>query len=181
MTNEKTHWLQNPNKNYLGHWDLPNGEDVVLTIKSAAWEEVKNPIINSSEAKRVIRFEEKLDWVKPFICNEINAQAILKSTDEKFMEDCSGKKIKLGVGQTKVRKEEVDCLRVRIVPQKLLNSGKLNAEETKALEKLLEDAKKDKIEFCKAMKINGIGDLPKAKLEACTNRLNEIIKENGNN
>ena len=43
MSSNKTHWLQNPNKNYLGHWDLPNGKDLVLTIKSAAWEEVENP------------------------------------------------------------------------------------------------------------------------------------------
>jgi len=38
-----THWLQNPNKNYLGHWDLPNGQDFVLTIASAQWEIVKDP------------------------------------------------------------------------------------------------------------------------------------------
>ena len=43
MTKEniKTHWLYSPNKNYLGHQDLPNGEDVVLTIASANWETVK--------------------------------------------------------------------------------------------------------------------------------------------
>ena len=39
----KTHWLQSPNKNYLGHWDLPEGKDLILTIESAQWEEVKNP------------------------------------------------------------------------------------------------------------------------------------------
>lgn len=105
----KTHWLQNPNKNYLGHQDLPNGEPVILKIKSAKWEEVKNPITNSSEAKRVVRFEED---VKPFICNEINASSIIKSIGCKFMEDSVGFVIELRVDQTKVMGQTVDCLRV---------------------------------------------------------------------
>ena len=58
MENTKTHWLQSPNKNYLGHWDLPEKEDLILTIESAKWEEVKNPIINVSESKRVIRLRK---------------------------------------------------------------------------------------------------------------------------
>lgn len=108
----KTHWLQSPNKNYLGHWDLPNGNDLTLTIKSARWEEVKNPITGRSEAKRVIRFEEDF---KPMICNQTNAQAIIKSTGVKFMEDSQGCRIQLFVGTHKDRatKEDVDCIRIR--------------------------------------------------------------------
>ena len=109
----KTHWLQSPNKNYLGHWDLPNGEDIVLTIESAQWEEVKNPITNKKEAKRVIRFKDK--GYKPMICNQGNAQSIIKSTGIKFMEDASGSKIQLYVGLHSDRrtKENIDCIRVR--------------------------------------------------------------------
>lgn len=112
--NDKTHWLQSPNKNYLGHWDLPNGEDFVLTIESAKWEEVKNPITNKSEAKRVVRFQEK---VKPFICNQTNAQSIIKSTGIKFMDDSKGQKIQLyiGVHKDRILKEDVDCIRIRRV------------------------------------------------------------------
>lgn len=110
---EKTHWLQSPNKNYLGHWDLPVGKDMVLTIASAKWEEVKNPIINKSESKRVVRFKEK--GVKPWICNQGNAQAIIKSTGIKHMEDSVGSKISLfiGIHLDRVSKENVDCVRVR--------------------------------------------------------------------
>lgn len=110
--NDKTHWLQSPNKNYLGHWDLPEKQDLILTIESAKWEEVKNPIINKSEAKRVIRFKED---VKPFICNQVNAQSIIKSTGVKYMEDSEGQKIQLYIGQhfDRVAKENVDCIRVR--------------------------------------------------------------------
>ena len=115
MKNTKTHWLQSPNKNYLGHWDFPNGKDMILTIESAKWEEVKNPIINTSEAKRVVRFKED---VKPFICNQTNAQSILKSIGIKFMEDSAGHKIQLYVGIHKDTrtKENIDCIRIKNVP-----------------------------------------------------------------
>lgn len=108
----KTHWLQSPNKNYLGHWDLPEGKDLILTIESAKWEEVKNPIINKSEAKRVVRFKED---VKPFICNQGNAQSIIKSTGVKYMEDSTGQKIQLYIGAhfDRVNKENIDCIRIR--------------------------------------------------------------------
>ncbi len=174
-----THWLQNPNKNYLGHWDLPNGKDVILTIQSAEWEEVKDPITKASESKRVIRFIEKFEWLKPFICNQINAQSILKSTGEKFMEKSVGKKIKLSVGQTKVKGEEVDCLRVRVVSQALLSSDKITKEEASELETLIEKARLDKIEWCKSVKITAISELQKAKFPAFVKRLKELA--NGNN
>lgn len=108
----KTHWLQSPNKNYLGHWDLPDGNDLILTIESAKWEEVKNPIINTVEAKRVVRFKED---VKPFICNQGNAQSILKATGVKFMDDSKGQRIQLYVGIHKDTrsKENIDCIRIR--------------------------------------------------------------------
>lgn len=177
MTEQKTHWLQNPNKNYLGHWDLPSGADVILTIQSAEWEEVKNPITRSSEAKRVIRFKETYEWLKPFICNEVNAQAILKSTGEKFMEESHGKKIKISVGQTKIKGEEVDCLRVKAVPQNLLSSGKISAEEVKNLEALIESAEINKADWCKSVQISSLSDLPKVKFEGFCKRLNQIISE----
>ena len=47
----KTHWLKNPNKNYLGNCDLPNEENPILTIEFAEWEEVKSPILKFSKTK----------------------------------------------------------------------------------------------------------------------------------
>lgn len=112
IVKQKTHWLQNPNKNYIGHWDLPGGADLTLTISSAKWEEVKNPVINTVEAKRVVRFKED---VKPLICNQTNAQSILNATGVKFMEDSGGCKITLFVGSTKDNRtrQQVDCVRIR--------------------------------------------------------------------
>lgn len=118
---EKTHWLQSPNKNYLGHWDLPDAKDLVVTIVSAQWEEVKNPITNKSESKRVIRFAEKN--VKPFICNQTNAQSIVVSTGVKYMEDSKGCKIALYIDNIidKRTKESVDCIRIRRTNNNLLH------------------------------------------------------------
>jgi hypothetical protein len=120
----KTHWLQSPNKNYLGHWDLPDGKDLILTIASAKWEEVENPVLKKNDPKKfeshkVIRFEE--DY-KPLICNQINAQSIIKATGKKYMEDSIGERIQLYVGVhfDKVSKENVDCVRIRStkIPEK---------------------------------------------------------------
>lgn len=129
----KTHWLQSPNKNYMGHWDLPDGTDLILTIKTAKWEEVENPILKKNdpkkfEAHRVIRFEEDF---KPLICNQTNAQSIVKSTKVKYMEDSSGQKIQLYIGAhyDRTNKENIDCVRIRSNELKLLPELKKGSPE----------------------------------------------------
>ena len=138
---EKTHWLQSPNKNYLGHWDLPNGDDMVLTIKSAQWEKVKNPITNTEEAKRVIRFKED---VKPLICNQTNAQTILKVTGIKFMEDSAGSQIQVFVDniRDKRTKEDIDCIRIRPSVESIKWKSDLN--KIKTMEELKKYYEKNK-------------------------------------
>lgn len=58
-------------KPYLGHWDVPDGGDLVLTIDKVYAEEVKNQ--RGSEVKPVIYFMED---VKPMVCNATNNNAI---------------------------------------------------------------------------------------------------------
>jgi len=171
---EKTHWLQNPNKNYLGHWDLPSGQDVILTIKSAGWEEVKNPIINTKEAKRVIRFVEENKWIKPFICNEINAQTILKSIGEKFMEDCLNKRIKIGVGNVKVKGEAVDCLRVRNIKQADLEPTKINDKQIKEIQALIDKTDKSASDICGAYKVESLKELKLSSYNFIVQKLKEM-------
>ena len=115
--NDKTHWLQSPNKNYLGHWDLPHNKDLILTIKSAGWESVEDPVSKKTESKRVVRFVEKS--IKPWICNQTNAQSIIDSTGIKYMDDSKGLKISLYISSTRVKGENVDCIRVRKTKVKL--------------------------------------------------------------
>jgi hypothetical protein len=114
MSNEKTHWMQSPNKNYLGHWDLPESGELNVTIESAQWEVVKDPVSGRSESKRVVRFTEP---IKPLICNQTNANAIVRSSGIKFMEDSKGVSICLFIDTIDDRrtKEKVDCIRVKTV------------------------------------------------------------------
>jgi len=180
MENEitKTHWLQNPNKNYLGHWDLPNGRDIILTIKSAQWEEVKNPIINISSAKRVLRFEED---VKPFICNETNAQTIMKSTAQKYVEDSIGCKIQLYQSEVKMLGEMVDCLRVRNIPQSQLFPKYISESQRDHIVELIQLSTMTIEEICQIMKIDAIAKLPLIKYENICVSLKNKGKENADN
>ncbi len=194
----KTHWLRSPNKNYLGACDLPNGKDVVLTIASAGEENVENcksfgskkthssatkteVSFQEVERKKVIRFEEKYDWVKPFICNQINAQTIMKVTGERYMEDCIGKAIKLYSGRTKVKGEEIDCLRVRLEMSKnLQNVETVSEEDVKFLTHIIKSANVTAQQFCTAYEIETISELPKSKLQNALKRIEERAKKNEN-
>lgn len=175
----KTHWLQSPNKNYLGHQDLPDGKDVILTIKSAGWESVKNPITNSNQDKLIIKFVEQDKWIKPFICNATNAKTFLKVTGQKFMEDCTDKKIKLGVDSTKLMGDIVDCLRVRnIKSEKLTNTKTISIEQGIQIEELAKKANKSMDDINTSLKIKGIMELPLSKFEGTIKRLKELANEN---
>ena len=59
-------------KNFLGSWDIPDDEDLVLTIDHVEQNDVKNE--RGSERKLVAHFVEK--GYKPMILNTTNAKAI---------------------------------------------------------------------------------------------------------
>lgn len=177
---EKMHWLHNPNKAYLGHQDLPNGNDVILTIASAAWEAVENPVLNTKEERRVIRFVENDRWVKPFICNTTNAKMVVKVTGDKFIEDSVGKKVKIGISQTKVKREEVDCLRIRDVAQSDLTDY-INGDQLRELLALCEKAGKKESDIAPILRIASFKELPLSKFESVKNKLNLTISQNANN
>jgi hypothetical protein len=61
------------------------------------------------------------------------------------------------------------------------SSQKISDQQLSELENLLDSASKDKIEFCKAMKINSLSDLPNIRFQSVVDRLNQMIKENANN
>lgn len=145
MAENKTHWLQNPNKNYLGHWDLPRNKDLVLTIDSAKWEFIENPKKRDSkgkpikEEKRIIHWKE--EGFKPMICNETNANSILQSTGVIYLEDSKGARVSLFVGKYKdnITKETIDCIRIR-------NSKQLNVQQIEEQLEILFNSKFDLID-----------------------------------
>lgn len=79
---------------YIGEWDLPNGEDIVLTIK-----EVKEGEVTGEKGRvdrgMVIYFEEP--HVKPLFCNITNAKTIERIYETRFVDQWCGKKIQLYV------------------------------------------------------------------------------------
>lgn len=177
---KKTHWLQNPNKNYFGHQDFPNPNPLVLTIKSANWEAVTNPRTQISEDKRVVRFveQEKYNWLKPMIINETNAYSILKSTGIKYMEDTVGFKLKLYITTIKVMGEKVECIRISEETQQEINPAVINKDQEEALRDLIAISPKQEEEICKLMKIDKLADLPLKKLKAIEDRLKSLVKDN---
>jgi len=108
-----THWLSSPHKNYLGHFDLPDGKDLTLTIDTADYEIVEHPRLQTKEELKVIHWIE--EGFKPFIVNQGNSQSIIEATGETQMENSHGKKITVYVGKyyDPNAKKEIDCLRVR--------------------------------------------------------------------
>ena len=100
-------------KNYLGSWDVPDGEDLVLTVDKAARDDVKNE--RGSEKKLTLHFVE--DY-KPMILNATNSKAISEAVGSTKVEDWSGKRI--GIYTTKVTAfgGTTDALRIRNYPPK---------------------------------------------------------------
>ena len=62
------------NKNYLGSWDIPDGDDLIATIDHVEREQVENA--KGKELKLTIHFTDR--GLKPMILNSTNSQRISK-------------------------------------------------------------------------------------------------------
>lgn len=100
-------------KNYLGSWDVPDGEDLVLTIDHAARDDVKNE--RGSERKLTIHFVE--DY-KPMILNATNSNAISEAYGSRKVEDWAGKRIGIYAAKVTAFGGTTDALRIRSYPPK---------------------------------------------------------------
>ena len=162
------HWLQSPNKSYLGHPDLPQGKDLILTIKSAAMEDVEDPRTKKVQECKVIRWEE--DY-KPWIVNATNSKAIIKSIGDSDPKKSIGKKIKLTVSKTTVGGEEKDCIRVKTASQDELAPTLITEEQLMQLQELIKKVGQDEKKFCQALKISQISEVPAGKFEQVMKQL----------
>lgn len=100
-------------KNYLGAWDVPDGDDLVLTIERAARDDVKNE--RGSERKLTIHFVE--DY-KPMILNATNSKAISEAYGSTKVEDWAGKRISIYTAKVTAFGGTTDALRIRTYPPK---------------------------------------------------------------
>ena len=74
-------------KNYLGSWDVPDGEDLVLTIDHCEQNDVQNE--RGTEKKLVLHFKES--GYKPMILNTVNSEAIAEAYGSRRVESWEGK------------------------------------------------------------------------------------------
>ena len=100
-------------KPYLGHWDIPSGEDLVVTIDHMEKQDVKSQ--RGTERKTVIVFA---DHDKPMILNVINRKSIAKALGSPNYEDWEGRKIALYEGR-EPKADDGLAIRVRDYPPKV--------------------------------------------------------------
>ena len=126
MSEQLTHWKKLRNPDYLGSWDLPNGQDVVLTIKSVQTKMVHDGNGGQSECM-VMNFAER---VKPMIVNATNAKTIQKLAKTPYVEQWAGKQIQIGISKVKAFGEVHDALRVRqTAPQQTQSAPTIDPNE----------------------------------------------------
>lgn len=113
----KTHWKAYYNPNYIGAYAFQPGEEKTLTIARIEREIVQGEGGREEECT-VAHFVEN---EKPMILNRTNQKTIEKLYNTGFVEDWPGKRIQIYVTKTKLKKDLVDCLRIRPeVPPKTL-------------------------------------------------------------
>lgn len=114
MSEKLTHWKKQFNYEYLGAYSLPNGKDIVLTIKETKKEEV----VGSSGKKEECFIAYFVEDAKPMVLNRTNCKIITKLYKTPYIEEWSGKQIQIGAKMVDAFGEKVDSLRVRnIVPK----------------------------------------------------------------
>ena len=135
-------------KNYLGSWDIPEGEDLILTISNVEQDDVKNE--RGSERKLTIHFAE--DY-KPLIMNATNCDRITQAYGSPKVEDWVGKRIALTTEKVPAFGSVKDAVRIRPYPPR----------ETEAFC----DECGQKIERHGEYSVNKIVQLSKAKYKKC--------------
>lgn len=110
MAETLTHWKKLTNPDYLGSYALEPGQEIVVTIKSVANENVTGTD-GKKENCTVMHFVED---VKPLVLNATNSKTITKLFKTPYIEEWVGRKIQLYVQKgIKAFGDIVDAIRVR--------------------------------------------------------------------
>lgn len=166
MTAElKTHWKKYFNYDYLGTDSLPNGEDLILTIKKLVEEKVTGTG-GKKEDCLVCYFQED---VKPMILNRTNSKAIQKIYKTPYIEEWVGLKIQLyAKSGIQAFGTVTDGLRIRDWEPKIDTLAALKTQVREKLESYKGDDKDTIREMLTAKQTNG---------ELTETFLNEILKQ----
>lgn len=96
-------------KNYLGSWDVPDDEDLILTIDHVEQNDVKNE--RGSERKLTLYFVER--GYKPMILNTTNAKAIGAVCGSNKVEKWENLRIAIHTEKVTAFGGTTDALRIR--------------------------------------------------------------------
>jgi hypothetical protein len=103
-----THWKKLTNPDYIGAYSLDDGKDLTVTIL-----EVKREMVTGTGGKKEECTVAYLKDQKPMILNRTNCKTISAIYKTPFIEQWKGKPITLFVSTTKLKGEDVECLRIR--------------------------------------------------------------------
>lgn len=97
-------------RDYIGHFDLPGGNDLTLTIKKVIGGEL-TAVGGRKSKKPIVHFQEA---VKPLICNKTNGKTIAGMYGN-AVEAWKGKRITLCVATTRDPSSggDIECIRIR--------------------------------------------------------------------
>lgn len=109
LPDDLEHWKQLKESEYIGHWDLPQGKNLRVKIKSVHLEDVTNVANFQKERKVVASFQNAK---KRLILNATNQEAIA-SWHGNNPKTWVGKEIELTRSTTRLKGEVVECIRVK--------------------------------------------------------------------
>lgn len=151
-------------KPYLGHWDVPDDGDLILTIDKIYEDEVKNQ--HGTEVKPIIYFMEPN--TKPMILNKTNRDSITNLHGRRTKSNnWHGKKIALYAAH---ESKSADGYALRIKPY-IPKSDELICEECGQV--ITEQMIGGKMRSAKAIAANGITRFNKELCWDCYSRLKE--------
>ena len=104
-----THWKTQFNYDYLGAYSLPDGKDIILTIRETKREQVVGASGKKEECFVAYFFEN----VKPMILNRTNCKPMTKIFKTPNFEEWINKQIQIGAVMVDAFGEKVDSLRIR--------------------------------------------------------------------
>ncbi|MEG0646929.1 MAG: hypothetical protein RR471_07140 [Bacteroides sp.] len=130
-----THWKTQFNYKWLGAYCLPDGNDIILTIKEMKREEV----VGTSGKKELLLVAYFHEAVKPMVVNKTNCKALEKLFKTPIIEDWSGKQMQVGASRVDAFGDKVDALRVRPFLPKVGEDARPTVETGSAVWKNIAD------------------------------------------
>ena len=104
-----THWKSQFNYQWLGAYSLPEGKDIILTIKEMKREKV----VGNNGNKELLLVAYFAEDVKPMVVNKTNCKTLEKLFKTPIIESWVGKQIQVGSVKVDAFGDKVDALRVR--------------------------------------------------------------------